>query len=153
MGVDSKAVSLVIFPVSLVDVAVCMDQTTLSIGLITLPEALINAAIWPDLLALTVTLVCHCIPLSLVLGLVLEDLNGPRLSLYVIAWYLSVLVWPELLLNLHCEWVVVVRLDAVRVNEALAGNPCGIDASGLLDCVNLLARKVSAHGGLHAHNE
>ena len=77
MSVDSKSVSLVILPVSLVDIAVCMDQTTLSIGLITLPEALINAAIWPDLLTLTVTLVCHCIPLSLVLGLVLEDLNGP----------------------------------------------------------------------------
>ena len=77
MSVDSKSVSLVILPVSLVDIAVCMDQTTLSIGLITLPEALINAAIWPDLLTLTVTLVCHCIPLSLILGLVLEDLNGP----------------------------------------------------------------------------
>ena len=51
---------LIIVPVTLKDVAICVDESALAIGLVVLPVAYVLAAVFPDLgtFALTETIFC-----------------------------------------------------------------------------------------------
>lgn len=54
MDVDAEAVGLVVFPVTLIDVTICMPELTLAISFVELPFTFIFGAIWPYLGAWTV---------------------------------------------------------------------------------------------------
>ena len=65
---------LIISPVTVVDIAISVDQTALSIGLVSQPIALIDASVTPNLVALTLS-VAFLVPVSFVSGIVLEYLH------------------------------------------------------------------------------
>jgi hypothetical protein len=68
MGVLSVAVSFVVFPLAVVDIAVSVDKSSSAIGLVISPVPFVDATIAPYLVASSVSEIGGHIPLSLVLG-------------------------------------------------------------------------------------
>lgn len=70
--VNTVAMRLVILPLTVVDVAICVDQPSFTICLIIFPPAFIHRAVRPYLTALALANVLALDPLSIVLGMVLQ---------------------------------------------------------------------------------
>jgi len=72
MAIDTKPMSLIIKPFSVIDVSVSMDESSLSICLVVLPPTLIHRSVRPDLSTFTLSNVFSADPLSVIFGVVLE---------------------------------------------------------------------------------
>jgi hypothetical protein len=81
MSVDTLAVSLIIDPVTVVDIAVSMDKSTTTVGFAVLPPALVHGTVRPNLLASSFSNVGANNPLSNELGLVLKILHRSFLEI------------------------------------------------------------------------
>ena len=84
MEVEAKAMSFVIFPLSLVDVTVFVQQAAVVIRLVFVPVALIETTIRPDL---DTTSLPHRLvfePLTDVAGAIKQSNHGPMLTLAII---------------------------------------------------------------------
>jgi hypothetical protein len=73
MVIDTIAVGLVVFPFTVVNITVGVDETTSTVSLIILPVAFIERSVNPDLDALAI-LLALLIPLALVLSTIVEGL-------------------------------------------------------------------------------
>jgi hypothetical protein len=80
MAVDTETVSLVVEPLAIIDIAVGVDKSALSVGLIVLPPALVHRSIRPNLLALALADVFALDPLTFVSGVILEFNHRPVLD-------------------------------------------------------------------------
>ena len=76
MKVVTKAVSLVLLPLALVDVTIFVKQATEIVGLIILPVALIQTTIRPNLDAFSLTNLGAFTPLSHVARTIIEAYHG-----------------------------------------------------------------------------
>ena len=74
--VHTETVSLIVLPVSNVNITVSMDKSSLAVGHAIDPVAFVHALVTPDLGTLTVSLGGLLVPLSGVRGTVFEDLRG-----------------------------------------------------------------------------
>lgn len=72
MSVLTKTVRFVILPVTVVDVAVGVNESPATIGLVKLPVAIINAAIGPNLVSAAMSLIGLDVPLTIILGTILK---------------------------------------------------------------------------------
>ena len=86
MAVSSAAVSLVILPVAIVDVAVSMNESALSVRFVVSPVAFIHTAVGPDLDTLALSSLRAAKPLTLISCSIFENnhlaaLTGPKLLL------------------------------------------------------------------------
>jgi hypothetical protein len=80
--IGAKTVCFVIFPISIVDITISMDETTFSVCFIALPVALIHGSIDPYLNA-TSLFVTRLIPLTSVLCSIVEhDLRLGHVALF-----------------------------------------------------------------------
>jgi hypothetical protein len=64
--------SLVILPISIVNVSICVNQSSFPIGLVSLPVSLVDTAIAPNLVARSISLVL-VVPLALINLAVWQD--------------------------------------------------------------------------------
>ena len=71
--VGSESMCLIVLPEAVIDITVCMDQSTFTIGLIVCPVALIHGAIGPDLNTFTLADLGVTEPLALVLRAIFKD--------------------------------------------------------------------------------
>ena len=101
--VDSIPMGLIILPLTIVDIAVCMDQSASAVGLVSPPVPFIERAIHPDL---HTTPILHAllIPFTLILCSIVKGHDGSVnscLSIVLRSW-LKV-EWFETLTDLHDE--------------------------------------------------
>ena len=75
MPIDAEAVGLVVDPVTIVYVAVRVDQPATPVGLVVLPPALVHRAVRPDLLAFAFTDFGARNPLSFKFCVVVQKLD------------------------------------------------------------------------------
>jgi len=111
----------VILPLTVVDVAICVDQPSFSICLVVFPPAFIHGAVRPYLTALALTNVLALDPLSIVLGMVLQfDHSSVFYKILSVIRLLVIVELAELLSYLlHfgiivvicnlCIWIVLVN--------------------------------------------
>ena len=82
VSIFSEAVSLVIFPLAIIDVAIRMNQSSTAISFIGFPISFINATIAPNLISSAVSKSGFHIPFSLILSAVGQHHHLPLLFLY-----------------------------------------------------------------------
>ena len=79
MLVDAGAVSFVINPVTLVDIAIRVDQAAFSVGLVSNPEACVFGSIDPGLGTHALSTPCQFVPLTQVNGTIIKFYWSPFL--------------------------------------------------------------------------
>ena len=84
MEVEAKAVSFVVLPLPLVDVAVLMQQSTVVVGLVLVPVALIEATVGPDLYTSSLAHWLVFEPLTDIARPVLQAHQRPMLALSIV---------------------------------------------------------------------
>lgn len=67
MSVLSISMSFVIAPVSIVDITICVNQSTATISFVALPVSIINRSISPDLMSSSMALIGFSIPFTFIL--------------------------------------------------------------------------------------
>merc|ERR550532_1347817 len=80
MAIGAKAVSLVIFPAAVVHITIGMDEPTIAVSFAISPVSLVHRAVWPYLDTLTLTNVSPSDPLTLILGLIFQQLHWSWLT-------------------------------------------------------------------------
>ena len=73
---------LVVLPVTIVNVTICMNESSPAVSFVDFPVTLIYAAIRPNLIASTMPQVRFLSPFTLVLGTVLQYSHGAMLFFY-----------------------------------------------------------------------
>jgi hypothetical protein len=97
MSVLPESMRLIILPITVIYIAVCVDQSASSIGLVALPVPVVDAAVGPDLVASAMPLIDCGIPFAIVLRSILESLH---LLLHLLNAWLVVFVLIEAVLEL-----------------------------------------------------
>ena len=85
MAVHSKTVSFVVEPLSVIDISVSMDKSSLAVGFVVFPPSFIHGSVWPDLSTFTLSYFFADNPLSVVFGMVFKFNKGS-----VVHWVLPV---------------------------------------------------------------
>lgn len=81
MSVDTLAVSLIVDPVTIIDVTVRMNESAATVSFAVLPPAFVHGTVRPNLLAFTFSDRGVNDPLTNELGLVIKILQGSLLEI------------------------------------------------------------------------
>ena len=84
MAINSISMSFIILPVSIINISISMNQSSLSISFTVFPPAFIHRAIWPYLSSLTLTNICSNHPFTFIFGSIFKNNN---LSLFTISQF------------------------------------------------------------------
>ena len=74
MSVLTISVSFVVSPVTIVNVAVSVNESSLAVGLVSLPVPLVDTAITPNLVSLTMSKI-FLVPFTFIASVVLQSLH------------------------------------------------------------------------------
>lgn len=92
MAINSEAVCLVVFPLSIIHVSVSMDEPAFSISFVILPPAFVHGSVWPNLSAFTLANVPVGDPFSVVFGVIFQFNHGSVLHGLILSVWLFVIV-------------------------------------------------------------
>lgn len=140
MAVNTVAMGFIIHPLSIVDIAISVDESAFSVGLVVFPPSFIHRAIWPYLAAFTLADVLALDPLSIVLGVVLQlDHSAILDQVFSVVGLLVIVELSELFSNLLHLGVVIVISDLgiwiVLVNAHIhLGHPYFLPGQVASDC-------------------
>ena len=146
MGVLTVTVSLIVFPVAIVDVSVGMDESSTAVGFVMFPVSLIDAAVRPNLISSSVSHLSSNVPHSIILSVVSQDLKWfiLQLNFWLVVFILidSVLKsWQQLLYLLNFLSLLLKFLGVhfdVNSTRKLASNQTWLHCISI-NCLNLLS--------------
>jgi hypothetical protein len=75
--VDAIPVGLVIQPFTMINIAIRIDESTASIGLVMKPMSFVSGAFWPNLPPLAFALIIFGVPLAYIDGPIFETIRRP----------------------------------------------------------------------------
>ena len=92
MAVGSMAVRLVILPMAVINITICMDQSSFTVCFVVSPVAFVEGAVGPDLDPLALSDLCLTQPFALVLSAALKKDHGTTLSVPQLALKVVIVV-------------------------------------------------------------
>jgi len=111
MTIDTISVSLIVFPLSIVDITISVDQSSFTVGFIVHPPAFVHGSIRPYLSSFTLSDVFVHNPFTIILGVVLQLNHGPVFDrVLAVITLLIVVELAELLSDLLDLGIVVIFL-------------------------------------------
>lgn len=140
MTVNADALSLVLIPLTIVDIAVSMDQPTAPVGFVVHPPSLIHRAVGPNLFAFAFTSLSADNPLSFVFRLVFKGRRFTIFESFVQDFWLSGIV------------VKITQLvaDILQKLELVTYGDASILIIDYWRCACLLiAEPIRAHASMH----
>jgi len=147
MTVDTISISLIVFPLSIVDVTISVNQSSFAVGFVVHPPAFVHRSIRPYLSSFTLPDVFVHNPFTVILGVVLQLDHGPVFDrVLAVITLLIVVELTELLSDLLDLGIVVIFLHlGVRIIL--------VHAHVDLRNANLLTREIAPDCGLDLNDQ
>jgi len=147
MTVDTISISLIVFPLSIVDVTISVNQSSFAVGFVVHPPAFVHRSIRPYLSSFTLPDVFVHNPFTVILGVVLQLDHGPVFDrVLAVITLLIVVELTELLSDLLDLGIVVIFLHlGVRIIL--------VHAHVDLRNANLLSCEISPNCGLDLNDQ
>jgi len=147
MTIDTISVSLIVFPLSIVDITISVDQSSFTVGFIVHPPAFVHGSIGPYLSSFTLSDVFVYNPFTIILGVVLKLNHGPVFDrVLAVITLLIVVELAELLSDLLDLGIVVIFLHlGIRIIL--------VHAHVDLRNANLLTREIAPNSGLDLNDQ
>ena len=169
MSVDTLSMSLIVKPLTIINITVGMNKSTVAISLVVFPPSFIHGTVGPNLLALSFSHLRIDDPLTLILGVVLEQLHFTVLDITSkIHRPSSCVVERSKLIEDFIDSVVfVVRVDTsfrsiahpvvrelselLNLLSGLIASPPGLDSSDDINHATIEDLTISWSGSQHVH--
>jgi len=147
MTIDSISISLIVFPLSIVDVTISVNQSSFAVGFVVHPPAFVHRSIRPYLSSFTLPDVFVHNPFTVILGVVLQLDHGPVFDrVLAVITLLIVVELTELLSDLLDLGIVVIFLHlGVRIIL--------VHSHVDLRNANLLTREIAPDCGLDLNDQ
>lgn len=116
VGVNSETIGLVFVPGAFVNIALSMDQTSISAGHAVFPKSIIPGSVGPNLYSTSIPLISLWMPFSLVHSTIFQVFDWFNCSIGAIVYFLCLPVeWFEGLNNLQNDLVIVLLHENVHL--------------------------------------